>query len=76
MTTDSVENGAIAVDFGKVTASYQRQISDQSGMIAMKDAIIETQAEQIAHLKQMLDEKVEVAAAAPTARTTPKKRRV
>lgn len=45
-----------SVDINKVLASYQRQIADQAGKIAVQEAVIETQREEIARLRGLVDE--------------------
>jgi hypothetical protein len=68
-----------SVDMNKVFASYERQISAQAGSIAIKEAIIETQREEIAELKKFIDgirqpavDSVSLADVMATKRTTPK----
>lgn len=73
----SAQQGVHQLDINKVMSSYSRQISDQANQIAIKDAIIETQQEEIVKLRELLDEFGKTVdqhtAPAPTKRTTPKK---
>lgn len=71
---DSDENGQkkISVDVQKVINAYQRQITVQSNDIAIKEAMIEMQAEEITQLKTLLNEKIDVSSNGKTSKKVDK----
>lgn len=53
--TEAVEPGQIQVDFQRVINSLSRQLAEQAQQIAVKDAIIEMQQEEIGQMRRVLD---------------------